>query len=190
MTTDPQLATQDLSIEGPGLDVDRLRPRLAAALQAAVDSLQFALIEGGRSNLTYRVTDGQRSWILRRPPLGHVLATAHDMSREYRVMDALHTTGFPVPRMVLQEPDPGLIGAPFFVMEMVHGPVITNAAQARALPATVAADAATDLIDTLVLLHSIDYEPAGLVSLPLSRGPFRVENRAVVARRRRCSLVV
>ena len=64
------------------------------------------MLSGGRSNLTYTLTDGTRRWVLRRPPLGHVLATAHDMGREYKVMRALGPTPVPVPQMVVEHTDP------------------------------------------------------------------------------------
>jgi aminoglycoside phosphotransferase (APT) family kinase protein len=74
----------------PGVDLERLHVFLDSALpQPPAGPLRADLIAGGRSNLTYVVTDGTREWVLRRPPLGHVLATAHDMAREHRVLTAL-----------------------------------------------------------------------------------------------------
>ena len=81
------------------------------------------LIAGGKSNLTYRVDSPAGSVVLRRPPLGHVLPTAHDMGREYRVMAALAGTPVPVPRMLHQCTDPEVLGQPFYVMERVEGHV-------------------------------------------------------------------
>ncbi|MGH3305723.1 MAG: phosphotransferase family protein, partial [Streptosporangiaceae bacterium] len=82
------------------------------------------LIAGGRSNLTYRLdlTGGQI--VLRRPPLGHVLPTAHDMSREYRVLTALNGTAVPVPQPLASCEDAGVIGAPFYLMRFVDGVVL------------------------------------------------------------------
>ena len=83
----------------PGLDLDRLRELLERERPGLLGGpLSGRLIEGGRSNLTYTVTDGTATWVVRRPPLGHVLATAHDMKREHRVISALHPTPVPVPR--------------------------------------------------------------------------------------------
>ena len=76
-------------VDAPGLDLDRLAGWFAAAIPGAGKRLSASLIAGGKSNLTYVVSDGEHDWIVRRPPLGHVLATAHDMAREYRVMTAL-----------------------------------------------------------------------------------------------------
>jgi aminoglycoside phosphotransferase (APT) family kinase protein len=151
---------------GPaGLDLPALRARLAGPLGGRAAGLTARLIDGGRSNLTYLLTDGERRWVLRRPPLGHVLATAHDMSREYRVLSALARAGLPVPRTLLSETDASVIGAPFFVMEYVPGPVIRTAADARALPPADAARAAGDLVDQLVALHRVDPAAVGLADL-------------------------
>jgi aminoglycoside phosphotransferase (APT) family kinase protein len=151
--------------EVPGIDLHRLRARLAAPLDCAPADLQVSIIEGGRSNLTYRLTDGSRAWVLRRPPLGHVLATAHDMAREFRVLSALGPAGVPVPEAVLYEDDASIIGAPFFVMGYVDGLVVHSDADARALAPADAARAADDLVDRLVALHSVPPESAGLADL-------------------------
>src|SRR5215469_4345633 len=86
------------------------------------------LIAGGRSNLTYRLTvsgpGGERVLVLRRPPLGHVLPTAHDMSREFRVLSALAGTEVPVAGPVAFCADADVIGAPFYLMEYVPGVVL------------------------------------------------------------------
>src|SRR5450759_5952618 len=90
-----------------GLDLDALSGYLAqlskgpdVVAPGSAPRWRADLFEGGKSNLTYRITDGSHDWVLRRPPLGHVLATAHDMAREYRVMSALARTPVPVPAMV------------------------------------------------------------------------------------------
>ena len=92
-----------------------------------VEPLQFQLITGGLSNLTYTVSDasGQR-WVLRRPPLGHVLATAHDMSREVRIITALSNTLVPVPPVVGFCDDVAVNEAPFYVMDFVDGVIARN----------------------------------------------------------------
>jgi aminoglycoside phosphotransferase (APT) family kinase protein len=149
----------------PGIDLGALRARLAQPLDCAPDDLTIRLIDGGRSNLTYLLGDGDRHWVIRRPPLGHVLATAHDMDHEYRVMSALRGTGVPVPRMILAEHDIAVIGAPFFVMEFVDGPVIRNSSDAAGLVASDAARLGDDLIDHLAHLHGVDYAAAGLGDL-------------------------
>src|SRR6478752_2669793 len=105
-----------------GLDLDRLRALLERERPGLVHGpLTGRLIEGGRSNLTYAVTDGTARWVVRRPPLGHVLATAHDMAREHRVISALRDTPVPVPGTVLLCEATEVLGAPFYGMEFVEG---------------------------------------------------------------------
>ncbi|MGX1268978.1 phosphotransferase family protein [Streptomyces phaeoluteigriseus] len=145
----------------PGLDLDRLRALLDRERPGLVDGpLTGRLIEGGRSNLTYAVTDGGSRWVVRRPPLGHVLATAHDMRREHRVIDALHPTSVPVPRPVLLCEDDDVLGAPFYVMEFVDGTPYRTADQLVPLGPERTRGAVLSLVDTLVELHAVD--PAGI----------------------------
>lgn len=149
--------------EPRGLDLDRLRAHLDLARPGLVQGpLSGRLIEGGRSNLTYAVTDGASRWVVRRPPLGHVLATAHDMKREHRVITALHPTAVPVPETVLLCEDTEVLGAPFYVMEFVDGtPYRTSAELAPIGPERTRA-AVLGLVDTLVELHSVDPASVGL----------------------------
>jgi len=110
-----------------GVDLERLRVYFAAHVDGAGDrELSAELIAGGRSNLTYGITDGEHEWVLRRPPLGHVLETAHDMRREYRVLSGLAGTDVPVPRTLALCEDPEVNGAPFYVMERVQGRVLRS----------------------------------------------------------------
>src|SRR5438046_841682 len=81
--------------------------------------LSGEVIAGGKSNLTYRITDGTSTWALRRPPLAHVLPTAHDMVREYRVISALEPTQVPVAHPVALCEDAAVLGAPFYLMAFV-----------------------------------------------------------------------
>ncbi len=125
--------------------------------------LSFRLIGGGRSNLTYLVRSGGHHWVLRRPPLGHVLPTAHDMAREHRVLSALRGTDVPAPRPIALCEDPAVNEMPFYVMEYCPGVVLADA-----LPAGYA-DAPAErrrislaLVDTLVRVHAVDYRAVGL----------------------------
>jgi aminoglycoside phosphotransferase (APT) family kinase protein len=120
------------------------------------------VIAGGKSNLTYEVTDGQASWIVRRPPLGHVLATAHDMSREHRVLTALHPTDVPVPATYALCEDTDVIGAPFFVMERVEGTPYRLASQLEPLGPERTGALAARMVDTLATLHRVDPAEVGL----------------------------
>ncbi|MER6300456.1 phosphotransferase family protein [Kitasatospora sp. NPDC001539] len=147
----------------PGLDLARLRAHLDRELPGTVQGpLRADLIEGGRSNLTYVLTDGASRWVLRRPPLGHVLATAHDMGREYRVMSALRTTGVPVPGMLLLDPTDTVLGAPWYLMEHVAGTAHRDAASLAALGEQRVADLGRRLVETLATLHRIDPATVGL----------------------------
>ncbi len=122
-----------------------------------------ALLSGGKSNLTYRVRCDAGEVILRRPPLGHILPTAHDMAREYRVLTALQGTEVPVPRtFLLAEPEAAL-GVSFYVMERVVGHICRDAMPAGYADTPQARAAIGDgLIDVLAALHSIDPEQVGL----------------------------
>ncbi|MFE0422652.1 phosphotransferase family protein [Streptomyces sp. NPDC058953] len=147
----------------PGLDPGKLRELLERERPGLVSGpLEARLIEGGRSNLTYDVTDGTGRWVVRRPPLGHVLATAHDMRREYRVISALYPTPVPVPRPLLLCSDETVTGAPFYVMEYVEGTPYRRAAQLSGLGPDRTRATLFGLLDTLVDLHAVTPEAVGL----------------------------
>ncbi|MFI0735336.1 phosphotransferase family protein [Streptomyces sp. NPDC021225] len=148
----------------PGLDLERLRAHLDRERPGLVRGgpLRAELIPGGRSNLTYAVTDGAARWVVRRPPLGHVLATAHDMRREHRVIGALHPTSVPVPGPVLLCEDESVLGAPFYVMEFVEGTPYRTAEQLAPLGPERTRRVVLGLVDTLVGLHAVDPAAVGL----------------------------
>ena len=147
----------------PGLDLDALAGYLTPHIADLRPPLRAEVIPGGRSNLTYIVEDATRRFVVRRPPLAHVLPTAHDMRREYTVLEALRDTAIPVPRVITLCADEALIGAPFYVMEYVEGHIVRNS-----LPAAFAATQATReamsaaLVDTLVNLHAVEPGEVGL----------------------------
>ncbi|MCK8642339.1 phosphotransferase family protein [Mycobacterium colombiense] len=151
-------------IEPPGLDLSRLRFYLDAHYPGLVNGeLTARLIVGGRSNLTYDVTDGGAHWVVRRPPLAHVLATAHDMSREYRVMNALKPSRVPVPSTVVLCEDVQILGAPFYVMAKVRGVAYRRADELIRLGAPDRARAISErMVDTLADLHEVDPNAVGL----------------------------
>ncbi|WP_067568714.1 phosphotransferase family protein [Nocardia acidivorans] len=147
----------------PGLDLDRLTEWLAAQRpDLAAGPLRGRVIAGGKSNLTYAITTGTTSFVLRRPPLGHVLATAHDMSREHRVISALAPTDVPVPATYALCEDTEIIGAPFYLMELVAGTPYRTAAELEKLGPERTTAISTGLIDTLAALHSVDPAAVGL----------------------------
>jgi aminoglycoside phosphotransferase (APT) family kinase protein len=147
----------------PGLDLPQFAAWFDSACPGEIGGpLRGQLIAGGRSNLTYEVTDGTKSWVVRRPPLGHVLATAHDMRREYQVITALRDTDVPVPPAYALCSDADVLGAPFYVMAKVDGIAYRTAEQIAPLgPARVQA-IAERMIDTLALLHAVDPGAVGL----------------------------
>lgn len=127
------------------------------------EACDVALIAGGKSNLTYRVGCDAGEVVLRRPPLGHILPTAHDMAREYRVMAALDGTAVPVPRVLHLGDADSPLGAPFYVMERVVGHVCRNALPAGyADAAEQRAAIGAGLIDVLAELHTVDPAAVGL----------------------------
>jgi aminoglycoside phosphotransferase (APT) family kinase protein len=143
-------------------ELDRLAGLEVAGDPVFTGPLYGELIEGGKSNLTYRITDGQRTLALRRPPLGHVLPTAHDMAREYRLLSALAPTDVPVPRPVLLHEDKDLLGATFYLMEWVDGTVYRDLSQTSELSRDVASALADRMMAVLARLHSLDPPDVGL----------------------------
>ncbi|NLU69010.1 phosphotransferase family protein [Streptomyces sp. HNM0574] len=155
----------------PGLDLERLAAHLARECPGLVNGpLRGEVIQGGRSNLTYRVTDGTGRWVVRRPPLGHVLATAHDMSREFRVISALRDTPVPVPETVLLCRDEEVTGSPFYVMEHVEGTPYRTSEQLAELGPERTGALVRALPETLVALHSVDPAEVGLADFGRPEG--------------------
>jgi aminoglycoside phosphotransferase (APT) family kinase protein len=148
------------------LDEVALAAYLRGRLPGADAPLTLRQFPGGHSNLTYCLRFGEQEYVLRRPPLGPVAPTAHDMTREHRVLSALWPVFRPAPRPYLLCEDPGVVGAPFYVMERRHGVVIRTE-----LPPEVGGDpgrcrrVSEAVLDTLVALHAVDWEAAGLAGL-------------------------
>jgi aminoglycoside phosphotransferase (APT) family kinase protein len=134
--------------------------------------LAFTLIAGGRSNLTFRVEDAEgRAWALRRPPLHHVLPSAHDMVREHRLMHALGPAGIPVPKTIGLCTDEAVNERPFFVMEFVDGHIVRSAPEAEAAFDRATRRAVGDhMADTLAALHTVDPDSVGLGDLGRHQG--------------------
>ena len=129
--------------------------------------LTFSLIAGGRSNLTFRVDDAVgRTFALRRPPVSHVLPTAHDMVREHRLLSALGPTEVPVPTTFGLCTDETVSGAPFYVMEFVEGHILRDARSAeRAFAPAARRDIGDHMAETLAALHGVDVDAVGLGDL-------------------------
>ena len=147
----------------PGLDLSLVTEWFDRELPGTRSGpLRASLIAGGKSNLTYLLDDGQTRWALRRPPLGHVLPTAHDMGREYRVIAALGRAGFPVPHPITLCASDAPLGAPFYLMAFVPGVVFDDAPALAALTFEQAGHVSHRLVRTLAQLHAIDPERVGL----------------------------
>jgi aminoglycoside phosphotransferase (APT) family kinase protein len=153
-----------------GLDLAALGRYLEDSGPGVDGPLRGVLLQGGRSNLTYRVTDGVSTWVARRPPLGGLAPSAHDMGREFRVVRALQGTGVPVARTVVLCEDSSVLGTPFSVVEYVPGRVIRTHADLHALPPAAISRCGFALIDVLARLHAVPYEEVGLADFGRPEG--------------------
>ena len=158
----------NLPIEGINL------PHVTAWISERTDitpPLHFKLIAGGRSNMTFTVTDAAgRRFVLRRPPLGKLLPSAHDMAREHRLMAALADSPVPVPRMVGLCQDPAVNERDFYVMHFLDGMVVRSVDIGRTLSEPVRSRMCHELIDTLCALHRVDIDAVGLGTLAKREG--------------------
>ena len=149
-----------------GIDVAAATGWLVERVPSVRPPLDAELITGGLSNLTFRLTDaGGRRWVLRRPPLGHVLATAHDVGREHSIIEALGPTPVPVPPLVGLCTDEAVIGAPFYVMDHVDGVVARSPEESARLSPDARARAGDALVDVLAEIHAVDVDAVGLGDL-------------------------
>jgi aminoglycoside phosphotransferase (APT) family kinase protein len=150
-----------------GIQQDRLEAYFAEHVEGAAPPLRFSLITGGRSNLTYLAADAKgKKRVLRRPPTGAVLATAHDMGREHRIMSGLADTDVPVPRMLALCQDESVNDAPFYVMDYVEGDVLVTPEQTRKrVPEANRHPLGMQIIEVLANLHRIEPDDVGLGNL-------------------------
>ncbi len=124
------------------------------------------LIAGGHSNLTFGVTDAAgEQYVLRRPPLGHVLESAHDMGREHKIVAALAGSGVPVAETLGLCRDVEVNEAPFYIMRYVPGPVLHDAETAAQLSVPERESLGQHVIDVLAKLHTLDPDAVGLGDL-------------------------
>lgn len=150
---------------GDAIDADKVTAWFAQRTEIA-PPLSFDLITGGHSNLTFRVADAAgRRWVLRRPPLKQVLATAHDMSREHTIIAALGPTDVPVPPVLGLCEDDAVNGAPFYVMEFVDGLVVRDIGIAQTLTPEQRRTAGESVVDVLARIHAVDVDAVGLGDL-------------------------
>jgi len=149
-----------------GINRDHVTAWFGEHTTALTPPLNFDLIAGGHSNLTFKVTDQADSqWVLRRPPLFQVLESAHDMAREFRVIDALQNSNVPVPSTIGFCDDLSVNERPFYVMDFVDGHVLRSPEEATAFGTERLADVTKSLIEVLGRIHAIDVDAVGLGEL-------------------------
>jgi aminoglycoside phosphotransferase (APT) family kinase protein len=154
-----------------GIDSDRVTVWLTEHIAGATAPFEFTLITGGRSNLTFTVTDANGAkYVLRRPPTGAVLATAHDMAREHKIISAVGKTAVPVPPALGVCTDDSVNGAAFYVMGYVDGVVLDSADKGAAMTPEHRRSAGLHLIDVLADLHAVDVDAVGLGDLAKREG--------------------
>jgi aminoglycoside phosphotransferase (APT) family kinase protein len=157
--------------QGEELPTERLLRYLTAHLPEVEASLTVEQFPAGFSNLTYLLRAGDRELVLRRPPIGAKIKTAHDMSREYRILLHLHPIYKKVPRPLLFCEDEAVLGAPFYVMERVRGIVLrAQAPRGLELSSEVMRGLSETFIENLAEIHEVDYEAAGLGDLGSPQG--------------------
>lgn len=154
-----------------GIDESRVGAWLDSNIDGATGPYTYELIAGGRSNITFKVTDSNGTqMVLRRPPMGHVLATAHDMAREHRIISAVGKTGVPVPRTLGLCTEEEVNGAPFYVMAFVPGVVLDSPQKGELLPENLRMTASEHLVDVMADLHAVDIDAVGLGDLAKREG--------------------
>jgi aminoglycoside phosphotransferase (APT) family kinase protein len=151
---------------GEALDADKLELFLRRQFPNETGALKILQFPSGHSNLTYSLHLGAKELVLRRPPLGSKVKSAHDMSREFRVLSKLHSVYAPAPEVLLYCDDASVIGAPFYLMQPIHGIIIRkHLPSVLDFPAETARRLSESFIDNLIRLHRVDYAAAGLSEL-------------------------
>lgn len=147
-------------------DEAKLAAYLEGKLPDTTSSLSVRQFGGGAANLTYLLDYGTSQYVLRRPPLGPVARSAHDMAREYKVLSVLHQAFRYAPQAFLYCDDPGIIGSDFFVMERRQGVVVRRSMpQEFASMPNASQRMSAALVDALAGFHAVDYGALGLSDL-------------------------
>ena len=167
---------------GEELDLARLRPFLRSHFPEAEGLLTVQQFPSGHSNLTYFVSLGEKEMVLRRPPYGSKVKAAHDMGREFRVLSKLHSV-YPAPQALLYCDDASILGAPFYLMERIHGIILRRELPAGLqIPAEKARQLNESFIDNLARLHRLDYAAIGLGDLGKPQGYLERQVRGWIER--------
>jgi aminoglycoside phosphotransferase (APT) family kinase protein len=168
---------------GEELDMARLEPYLLRYFPASAGPIRVEQFPSGHSNLTYLVRLGNLEFVLRRPPFGSKVKTAHDMGREYRVLSKLHAAYSPAPKVLLYCEDDSVLGAPFYVMERIRGIIIRREVPAGLeFPPEIARRLSESFAENLAHLHSLDYEAIGLGDLGKPQGYLERQVRGWIER--------
>src|SRR3984957_18415994 len=151
---------------GEELDLIKLEPYLREHFPNEAGALQVRQYPSGHSNLTYSLQLGAKELVLRRPPFGSKVKSAHDMSREFRVLSKLHAVYSPAPEVILYCSDEAVLGAPFYLMQPIHGVILRQQLPpGLEFPAETARRLSESFVENLIHLHGVDYVAAGLSEL-------------------------
>jgi len=168
---------------GEELDLAKLEPYLRTQFPGESGELQVRQFPSGHSNLTYSLQLGEKMLILRRPPFGNKVKSAHDMSREYRVLSKLHSEYDPAPEVLCYCDDLAVLGAPFYLMKPIYGIILhKNLPDGLKLSAATARKLSESFIDNLLRLHQVDYAAAGLADLGRAEGYLERQLRGWIER--------
>lgn len=168
---------------GEELDLTRLEPFLREHFPNETGAIIVRQYPSGHSNLTYSLQFGSREMVLRRPPFGSKVKTAHDMSREFRVLSKLHAHYPPAPQVLDFCGDDSVLGVPFYLMEPIHGVILrSNVPPGLDFSPQVARRVGESFLDNLALLHSLDYSAVGLADLGKPQGYLERQVRGWIER--------
>jgi aminoglycoside phosphotransferase (APT) family kinase protein len=168
---------------GEELDLAKLEPFLRAHFPGEAGGLIVRQYPGGHSNLTYSLQCGSRAMVLRRPPFGSKVKTAHDMGREFRVLSKLHAHYSPAPQVLVFCDDESVLGAPFYLMEPIHGVILQrDVPPDLVFSPELARRVCESFLDNLALLHGLDYNSIGLRDLGKPQGYLERQVRGWIER--------
>jgi aminoglycoside phosphotransferase (APT) family kinase protein len=168
---------------GEELDLSKLEPFLRSHFPDEPGPLSLRQFPSGHSNLTYLVALGDREIVLRRPPFGSKVKTAHDMGREFRVLSSLHSVYTPAPKVLFYCDDESILGVPFYLMEPIHGVILRrDPPPGLDFPAEKARRLSESFVENQALLHSLDYAAVGLAGLGKPQGYLERQVRGWIER--------
>jgi aminoglycoside phosphotransferase (APT) family kinase protein len=156
---------------GEELDLSKLEALLRSHFPNELGPVNVRQFPSGHSNLTYSLQIGSSEFVLRRPPFGSKVKSAHDMSREFRVLSKLHSVYAPAPNVLFYCDDESILGVPFYLMEPIHGVILRrDPPPGLDFPPEKARCLSESFVENLALLHSLDYAAVGLADLGKPQG--------------------